>query len=76
MPRKKKYSEEVPDRVQINTDLTARQVNEYYKILNMERDTWIYGLSPAQRYELVIQDLLAKQDKIAEILAQLDEGDE
>lgn len=59
----RKGNPDIPDRVRIKTELTATQVNSYYKVLNMSQDTWIKNFTPAERYELVISDLLNKLAK-------------
>lgn len=60
----------IPERVQIKTSLTAGQVNAYWRELNMAEETWMNNFSLAQRYELVISDLLNKLNRDRQLLEE------
>lgn len=60
---------DMPDRVRIATKLTASRVNNYWRTLNISKDTWLKQLTPPQRYEMVLSDLL---DKLAKSESDLD----
>jgi hypothetical protein len=62
-------NQDMPDRVRIATKLTASRVNNYWRVLNISKDTWLKQLTPPQRYEMVLSDLL---DKLAKSEADLD----
>jgi len=63
---------ENPDRVTIKTALTQNRVNNYYKVLNMSRDTWLKGMTPTQRYEAALNDLLDKLEQAKGTLEDLE----
>lgn len=60
MAKRTKPNDETPDRVTINARPSKAQVDGYYKILNLSRKTWMEDLTPAQRYEMVLSDLMEK----------------
>ncbi len=59
-----------PDRVRIATSLTKARVNNYYRVLNMSKDTWMKRFTATQRYETVLDDLL---NKLADSNSLIDE---
>ena len=70
MPRPR--GRENPDRVTIKTALNQNRVNNYYKVLNMSRDTWLKGMTPTQRYEAALNDLLDKLEQAKGTLEDLE----
>ena len=70
MPRPR--GKENPERVTIKTALTQSRVNNYYKVLNMSRDTWMKAMTPTQRYEAALNDLLDKLEKAQGALDDLE----
>lgn len=62
----------MPKRVQVNTQPTAAQVNDYWKVLNLSQATWMQ-FSPAQRYETVLSDLLEKLRQSQAAMGELED---
>lgn len=72
MPRRAKDNSETPDRVTISTKLTKHRIDNYWRVLNMDESTWKHGLSPSQRYELALNDILSKLQQVEGVLDKLD----
>lgn len=64
MAKRTRPNDETPDRVTINARPSKAQVDGYYRILNLSRKTWMEDLTPAQRYEMVLSDLMEKLRQI------------